>query len=805
MATINGSNNNDTLKGTANDDIIDGLLGKDTMTGLGGNDIYYVDNIGDKVVEAAGGGDDLIVSTVTYSIAGLANVEKLFLGGTDDINGTGNAGTNWLFGNNSNNILSGGASNDLMDGAGGNDILNGGTGGDDMTGGAGNDTFYVDHVGDQVHEAAGEGTDTVISTLALTKAIANVENYTFNTTGSVHFTGDAENNVIKGGSGADVLDGDAGQDTLYGNAGADILVGDVGEDILDGGTGGDDMTGGPGGDSYYVDNVGDMVHEGNTTGTDAVTASISIDQLAGGVELLFLAGTAALHATGNALDNFIVGNNGANLIDGGIGADTLHGGKGSDTYIVDNKSDIVVEADPGKAGGIDLVKSAVSFTLGDNVENLTLTGGAVSGNGNALNNVIIGNDANNDLNGGTGNDQMIGGKGDDLYFVDSLGDKVVETLNQAAGGGLHDAVFSTISFNLAGTPNVENLFLQGFDAVNATGNATANILVGNNSDNIINGGAGADHMDGKNGDDTYYVDSLLDVVNEGAGVGTGNDTIISTVDFTTIVSSVENYTFNTAAVVHFIADAEDNVIKGGSNADIIHGGGGHDSLYGNAGNDALTGGSLHDLLDGGKGTDTMTGGDGDDFYAVDNVGDKVVEQSVAMSAMSGTDTVFATASVDLLWDNVEILQLQGTGALHATGNALDNIIAGNDGANVINGAGGDDVLNGHKGNDTLTGGAGSDTFYFNPSALGNEGHDTITDFVKAEDVLSFSVGDFNKDGNVTLQDLIDGTTVVDHGAGKAVDVHFADGGEITFAGAGTGAVTHIDQLVGDAATQIHVN
>jgi Ca2+-binding RTX toxin-like protein len=171
----------------------------------------------------------------------------------------------------------------------------------------------------------------------------------------------------------------------------------------------------------------------------------------------------------------------------------------------------------------------------------------------------------------------------------------------------------------------------------------------------------------------------------------------------------------------------------------------------------------------------------------------------------GNDTVYASVSVNLLWDSVEDLHLEGTGALHATGNGGDNFISGNDAANVLNGAGGDDQLYGLKGNDTLTGGTGSDTFIFNPSALGNEGHDTITDFVKAADVLSFTVGDFNKDGNITLQDLLDSSTVVDHGAGKAVDVHFADGGIVTFAGAGTGALAHIDQLVTDAATQIHVN
>jgi Ca2+-binding RTX toxin-like protein len=309
-------------------------------------------------------------------------------------------------------------------------------------------------------------------------------------------------------------------------------------------------------------------------------------------------------------------------------------------------------------------------------------------------------------------------------------------------------------------------------------------------------------MHGDYGNDTYYVDNAGDQVLESAGVDTGNDTIVSTIAFNTMVANVENYTFNTAAAVFFTGDAGDNVIKGGSGADTIDGAGGHDTLSGGAGNDQLFGGSLYDLLDGGKGADNMVGGGGDDVYSVDNIGDKVVETG-AMN--SGTDTVFSTISVDLLWDNVESLQLQGTGALHATGNNLDNSIGGNDGNNVINGGAGIDFLVGHKGNDTLTGGSGSDTFHFDIGAAGNEGHDTITDFVSAADVLSFTVGDVNNDKVVDINDLLVGMSVVDHGIGKAVDVHFADGGEITFAGVGTNTITHIEQLVADATTQIHVN
>jgi Ca2+-binding RTX toxin-like protein len=62
----------------------------------------------------------------------------------------------------------------------------------------------------------------------------------------------------------------------------------------------------------------------------------------------------------------------------------------------------------------------VAYTLGSNLENLTLTGtGAINGTGNTLNNKITGNSANNILNGGAGNDTLTGGAGSDLFLYDT--------------------------------------------------------------------------------------------------------------------------------------------------------------------------------------------------------------------------------------------------------------------------------------------------------------------------------------------------------------------------------------------------
>ena len=135
---------------------------------------------------------------------------------------------------------------------------------------------------------------------------------------------------------------------------------------------------------------------------------------------------------GRGGDDVIDGLGGADTIDGGAGADTMRGGPGDDTYVVDNAGDIVDEGTVA-SGGIDLVRTSVSFSLADSVhaigsiENLTLTGaGAIDGTGNALANLLVGNGAGNVLDGGGGGDTMRGGAGDDTYVVDDQGDVVDE-------------------------------------------------------------------------------------------------------------------------------------------------------------------------------------------------------------------------------------------------------------------------------------------------------------------------------------------------------------------------------------------
>jgi Ca2+-binding RTX toxin-like protein len=268
---------------------------------------------------------------------------------------------------------------------------------------------------------------------------AALENLTLTGASAINGTGNAADNLITGNAADNTLDGGAGNDTLVGGDGNDILIGGAGDDA---------MSGGLGNDTYYVDSAGDTVLENAGEGLDTVVASVGF-ALSANVENLTLSGTSAIDGTGNDSDNLITGNAADNLLDGGAGNDTLvggggndtlvggagndamSGGQGNDTYYVDSAGDTVVE----NAGqGIDTVNASVSYTLGANVENLTLTGtNAIDGTGNGSDNLITGNSANNTLSGGGGVDALVGGGGDDHLVLDSLAN-----LGSADGGAGND-------------------------------------------------------------------------------------------------------------------------------------------------------------------------------------------------------------------------------------------------------------------------------------------------------------------------------------------------------------------------------
>jgi Ca2+-binding RTX toxin-like protein len=886
---INGTGNelDNILTGNSGANTLNGGVGADTMLGGLGNDIYVVDNAGDTITENVNAGTDTVQSSIAYTLG--ANIENLTLTGTSAINGTGNE---------LNNILTGNS---------GANVLDGGIGADTMLGGAGDDIYVVDNTGDVITENASQGIDTVESSITFTLA-TNVENLTLTGTGAINGTGNTLNNILIGNSVANTLNGGTGADTLSGGLGDDvyvvdnigdivteladegvdtvqssityvlgtnvenltltgtaaingtgnelsnILIGNSAANTLNGGVGADTMLGGLGNDIYVVDNVGDIVTENAGAGTDTVQSSIAYT-LGANIENLTLTGTSAINGTGNELNNILTGNSGANILNGGIGADTMLGGAGDDTYIVDNIGDIITE---NANEGIDTIQSSITYTLGSNVENLTLTGtGAINGTGNTLNNILIGNSAANTLNGGTGADTLLGGLGNDIYVVDNVGDIVFENINEGT-----DAVQSSVTYTL--TDNIENLTLTGTTAINGTGNILDNILTGNSGVNILTGGAGNDTLNGGTGADTllgglgndiYGVDNTGDIVTELAGEG--SDTVQSSITYI-LGAEVENLTLTGTSAINGTGNTLDNILTGNSGANILTGGTGNDILFGGLGNDTyvvddladvvtenanegtdtvqtgitytlgdnlenltltgttaingtgnildniltgnsgvniLTGGAGNDTLNGGVGADTMLGGVGNDIYVVDDVADVVAE-----NANEGTDTV-QTGITYTLGANLENLTLTGTTAVNGTGNILDNILTGNSGVNILAGGAGNDTLNGGVGADTMIGGVGNDIYVVDDVAdvvteNANEGTDTV------QTGITYTLG-------ANLENLtLTGTTAI-NGTGNILDNILTgnSGVNILTGGAGNDTLNGgagADTLLGGLGNDIYV-
>ncbi len=563
----------------------------------------------------------------------------------------------------------------------------------------------------------------------------------------INLGGNEGANTITGSSATDRLEGALGADILYGGGGNDRLWGTY-DTASDGAV--DLMYGGTGDDRYFVFEANDTVIEFSGEGAaDEVIAGIDYT-LTANVEILSFLGSGGFIGVGNGLNNTIngagdgdtlsglggndtidgsdggdtlFGGEGNDVLDGNTGIDAMTGGNGDDTFIVDESGDTTIEG--SALGGTDLVESSVTRTLTANIENLTLTGGAaITGSGNALNNVITGNGAANSLygfdgddtlNGAGGADSMFGGNGDDTYYVDNTGDVTSEV--SALGGT--DTVFSSVNRNL--TANIENLTLTGAVALTGAGNSLDNVITGNSGANTLygfdggdylDGGVGADTLFGANGNDTYVVDNINDIVVEGSPSG-GIDTVLSSID-RNLNANFENLTLTGTAQFGY-GNVLDNTMTGNASSNTLYGFDGADYLYG------------------GAGIDFMFGGNGNDIYVVDDASDVTSEASPS----GGVDTVYSTVTRNLT-ANIENLELYGTADITGAGNALNNEIRGNAGNNTLYGLDGNDRLDGFLGNDMLQGGAGADTYVFstlfNP-LTGADSIDTVVGFSVVDDTI----------------------------------------------------------------------
>lgn len=736
-----GDGGDDRLFGGDGDDRLDGGIGADYMEGGYGSNTYLVDNPGDVIIEFGSTDADTtltqpgialsvrrniqkVEASITYTLG--ANLNNLTLLGLESINGSGNELDNVIVGNTGNNELSGGD---------GNDRLESGDGSDTLDGGEGNDSYVILASNGDKHIVDVGGFDDILlswqasklrvmlesGALALKDGVSGKQVFIANVDGNnLSKSVGVENFQLLNDSGAvinltaaqilamgvgqigtasnDTLLGTDVNDYLLGMGGNDTLSGFAGDDVLDGGAGTDLLVGGLGNDTYVVEQGDDVVQELANEGIDTVqtlidyTLSVNLENLTllDGAALSGIGNDQANVITGNANANLLVGAGGSDVLDGRAGADRMIGGVGDDTYYVDNTDDVVVELENE---GVDSIHSSVSLTLSNTVENLTLDGAlAIDGTGNEFSNVLVGNSSVNHLVGGAGNDfldggagedLLIGGLGDDEYRVDSVNDVIQEALNEGV-----DSARASISFVLP--TNVENLILDELGGgIDGIGNALRNRVIGNNFDNVLDGGDGVDTLIGSQGNDRYLVDEISDQAIELADEG-----------YDTVESSVSYVLGDNIEVLNLVGS--DNI-----------------NATGNSSDNQIVGNNASNRLDGGGGNDGLIGGLGDDLYIVNSDQVQVIE-----NWDEGVDTIERSFdSFYWLQSNVENLTLVGSAA-RGTGNELDNIITGNDA---------DNTLMGMAGNDTLIGGAGKDNLF------GSEGADTLiggagNDFYDVDDL-----------------------------------------------------------------------
>lgn len=578
---------------------------------------------------------------------------------------------------------------------------------------------------------------------------------------SPEIIGTEDSDFIYGTSTYQTISAGGGDDYILLSSLGDVAYGGDGNDTIDAGSGQDTLLGGQGDDTYIVHTPDVTIIEHSNEGTDTVFSELSYT-LGDNLENLVLMGTNDLNGTGNELNNKLTGNSGNNILDGREGADTLEGGGGDDLYIVDEFDEIIEY----EFEGVDTVQAGFSYFLGENLENLVLTGSDnLDGMGNELNNYLIGNSGNNQLIGGLGDDTLEGGAGADTYVYE-LGDgnDVIHAdgLDKLQFGA--DITATDLSF----TDNGSQVFITiagenqiTLQAANFSDLRTFQILLSDGS--------------------TLVLDDVINFANAVDGTS-GNDNITGT--------------------------PSADMISGFSGNDTLYGAGGNDTLIGGSGNDRLEGQDGNDVLSGGDGSDTLIGGNGDDsldgglgedwykFYdnwghdtitgdagGFDHIDFYNVTTDLVVDLRITNGVKVTSGSNTLSWDGDWIEQVTGGwGNDLIYGNDLNNTLEGYGGRDTIFGGGGSDRIVSGVGDDLMDGGLGDDRYIFSDLS----GHDIITGDAGGTDIVeiissnNFIINLNSGDG----PEITDGTATVNW-----------DGDIIEYATAGSGN----DLLLGNAA------
>ncbi|PXW85459.1 Ca2+-binding RTX toxin-like protein [Nitrosomonas sp. Nm84] len=644
---IRASEGDDTIWGDGGNDRLEGGAGNDSINGGDGND-RISDSFGDDNIKGGDGHDVINGGPGINLILGGAGSDFVITG--NDISEVfAGPGNDFIFGNTPNEVMMGnegddwiqtgtaaGAPGDNADPFGrdpirGNDVFIGNGGLDEFMGEGGDDLMNglagVDrNDGDSGFDWAFSKGSTVVADIDLTRNILPgpfleiVDRYDFveaasgwNLNDIVRgdnrtnvelelvdpLTGqnnalDNVNNPVGGGhSAADRIALIDGLSALLGGAtsfsAGNILLGGAGNDLIEG-RGGDDIIDG---DAWLnarisVRNVADTAE---LASFDNMTSALRTAMQAGtySPDQLRIIRKIEIAPAGTNIDTAVFRD---------VFASYILTVSADGTIFVDHTNPTVAAINDGN----DTVRNVERLQFTDRI---AVIGTAGDDNlvGTANNDTLIGLGGNDRLDGLDGVDALIGGPGNDTFVVNTTTDTITEAAGVANG---NDTVESSVTFTIAAAPNLENITLTGANAINATGNAAINILIGNNNNNVLTGAAGNDTLTGNDGNDTlaggigndtmnggadndiYIVDSLLDSITELAGGGI--DTVRSSITLTLVTNpSLENLEFTGAAAISGTGNDANNILTGNGANNVLSGGNGNDDLFGGIGADSLTG------------------------------------------------------------------------------------------------------------------------------------------------------------------------------------------------------------------------
>lgn len=676
IENLTGSSFDDTLIGDGASNILNGGRSNDLLEGLGGADTFIGGSETDTVSyghSAAG----VVSSLTTLFTVGPAVVQS------NDANGDTYSGIENLSGTDFNDTLIGDANDNSLSGGLGDDVLEGMNGADALDGGGGDDTASYAHATGFVRASLTTGLSGFVAQgYAQGDTFSGVENLT----GSDYddtLVGDVNANTLLGGTGNDILEGMGGADTLDGGAGTNTASY---EHAPDQGAGlgvtasllvPADNTGDAFGDVYTnIQNLVGSAYDDTLTGdagnnsltggggSDTITGGLGTDVLAGGdgndVLSDDLVGAAQMTG-GNGDDRLTFTGSDAT-------ADTLDGGAGTDTLVADKTAagstywQFDMGAAAAQVNGTIRLNWGTAFATFNNIENITAAGS------NSL--YVYLNNANNIITGGsTGNDYVD-------YRNATAGVNVNLATGVVTGGSGNDTLIG-----------IEHIYY---------GSQYNDVLIGNASYNEINGGKGADYIDGAGGSDLARYDQF----NSGS-----------------VTVSLMAPNLNTALGIVFTDTAAGDTLVnierliGSSYNDVLYGDSGANYLHGNGGNDVLEGMAGADDLEGSSGTDTAS-------YAHAGLAAAGAATTGAGVGVTANLTNAATNTGDAAGDryfNIENL----TGSSYndtLTGNASNNVLVGGAGDDSLSGLNGNDTLDVSAGHDTALGGNGDDTFLVNASA-----------------------------------------------------------------------------------------